>query len=289
MTSLAGYALGIEPRYRLVVTDYAPRLPLWPDDMALTIAFISDIHAGEPHMSLDRIAEIVDVTNGMGCDLVLLGGDFVASNRFVLRGYPASEWAPILGALKAPLGVYSILGNHDWWHGPFPRAQPDKARGVVQALKQAGIPVLENEAVRLRTPAGKPFWLLGLGDQLAYRVSPHHFRGVDDLPGTLARVTDDAPALLLAHEPDIFINQPEERVALTLSGHTHGGQIRLFGYSPVVPSDYGNRFAYGHVEDAGRHIIISGGLGTSIVPVRLGVPPEIVRINLGGASLRGSA
>ena len=139
------------------------------------------------------------------------------------------------------------------------------------------MPVLENRAVRIE--AGPvPFWLLGLGDQIAF---PGRGRaGVDDLPATLAQVSDDAPAILLAHEPDIFPQVPD-RVALTLSGHTHGGQVRLFGYSPLVPSRFGNRFAYGHVREGDRDIVISGGLGCSILPVRLGVPPEITVIDLG--------
>ena len=87
-------------------------------------------------------------------------------------------------------------------------------------------------------------------------------------------MTDDAPVILLAHEPDIFPDVPE-RVSLTLSGHTHGGQVRLFGYSPVVPSRFGNRYAYGHVVEDDRNLIVSGGLGFSILPVRFGVRPEI--------------
>ena len=105
------------------------------------------------------------------------------------------------------------------------------------------------------------------------------FEGVDDLPGTLAKITDDAPVILLAHEPDIFSEVPN-RVSLTLSGHTHGGQVRVFGYSPMVPSRYGNRYAYGHVVEDDRHLIVSGGLGCSILPVRIGVPPEIVMVDV---------
>jgi hypothetical protein len=81
---------------------------------------------------------------------------------------------------------------------------------------------------------------------------------------TLAQVTDAAPVILLAHEPDIFPRVPA-RVALTLSGHTHGGQVRLFGYSPMVPSRFGNRFAYGHIVEEDRHLIVSGGLGCSFL------------------------
>ena len=127
--------------------------------------------------------------------------------------------------------------------------------------------------------AGQRFWLAGIGDQLAYRLGHGRFRGVDDLPGTLAQVNTDDPVLLLVHEPDIFTRVPA-RVALTLAGHTHGGQIRLpLIWPPFVPSKYGARFAYGHVVEDDRHMIVSGGLGTSIIPARLGVPPEIVHVS----------
>ena len=137
---------------------------------------------------------------------------------------------------------------------------------------------MENDVVRL-THRGRSFWLAGLGDQIAYIRGPGRFDGVDDLPGTLAKITDNAPAILLAHEPDIFVSVPH-RIALTLAGHTHGGQVRLFGWSPIVPSRY-RRFAYGHIIENNRHMIVSGGLGCSIAPVRLGVPPEIVLVRLG--------
>jgi uncharacterized protein len=128
-------------------------------------------------------------------------------------------------------------------------------------------------------------WLAGLGDQLAYwparRFRPVPRIGVDDLKATLAKVTDDAPVILLAHEPDVAMRVPS-RVALQLSGHTHGGQVRLLGWSPVVPSRYGNKFAYGHARTA-CDVIVSGGLGCSIVPVRIGVPPEIVQVTVSAA------
>jgi predicted MPP superfamily phosphohydrolase len=89
--------------------------------------------------------------------------------------------------------------------------------------------------------------------------------------------------ILMAHEPDIFVRVPD-RVALTLCGHTHGGQVRLMGWSPVVPSAFGNRYAYGHVVEEGRHLVVSGGLGCSILPVRFGVPPEIVVVELGAVA-----
>jgi predicted MPP superfamily phosphohydrolase len=158
---------------------------------------------------------------------------------------------------------------------------------IAGLLEAAGVPVLQNRAVKLGQGAGA-FWLAGLDDQLAIGIGPMVFRGLDDLPGTLAQITDDAPVILLAHEPDIFPTVPD-RVALTLSGHTHGGQVRLFGWSPVVPSAYGNRFAYGHVRERNRDLIVSGGVGCSILPLRLGVVPEITLIEIEPPVVRASA
>src|ERR1700734_2339883 len=119
------------------------------------------------------------------------------------------------------------------------------------------------------------------GAKWAIPLGHGRFRGVDDLPLTLCRTTTDDPVLLMVHEPDIFPKVPQ-RVALTLAGHTHGGQIRVpFLWRHYVPSRYGARYAYGHVIEDDRHLIVSGGLGTSIIPARLGVPPEIVHITLG--------
>ena len=282
MTAMGAYAFGVEPAFRLRVQRYAPVPPLWPRDLALTATIIADVHVGEPYMPLRRVEEIVAAANALGSDLILLLGDYGAGHRFVTRPVSMRECAGAFRSLEAPLGVYAILGNHDWWDDLTAQAN---RRGPVIArreLEAAGIPVLENDAIRLDKD-GRPFWLLGLGDQLALLGRP--LTGVDDLDGTLARLTDDAPAILLAHEPDIFPQVPG-RVALTLSGHTHGGQVRLFGYSPIVPSGYGNRYAYGHVVENGRHLIVSGGLGTSIMPVRFGVPPEIVHLTLGGTPLQ---
>ena len=277
MAAMGAYAFGAEPAFRLRVQSYAPALPRWPRDLNLTITIIADVHVGEPYMSVRRVEEIVAAANALGSDLILLLGDYAAGHRFITRPVSVRECAGAFRHLKAPLGVYSILGNHDWWDDLT--AQKNRRGPVIarRELEAVGIPVLENDAVRLDKD-GRPFWLLGLGDQLALLGQP--VTGVDDLDGTLAKLTDDAPAILLAHEPDIFPQVPD-RVALTLSGHTHGGQVRILGYSPVVPSYYGNRYAYGHVVENDRHLIVSGGLGTSIMPVRFGVPPEIVHLTLG--------
>lgn len=278
------YATGIEP-FRQVVTSYAikpnPAAP-WPAGLRLRIAVLTDIHACEPWMSAARIAGIVAATNALQADLVVLVGDFVEGQRYVTRVVPATEWAPILSTLTAPLGVYAVLGNHDWWTDAEAQRRGKGPTIAGTALTQNGIRVLSNEAVPLATRAG-PVWLAGLEDQIAltpgWRRYGHRRPGLHDLPKTLAAVPDGAPMILLAHEPDIFAQVPA-RVALTLSGHTHGGQVRLFGWSPVVPSRYPGRYVYGHVREA-SDLVISGGLGLSIAPIRLGVPPEIVVVELG--------
>jgi uncharacterized protein len=264
------YASQIEPQ-SLVVTRYALNPTGWPVGRKLSITVIADLHAGGPDMTLTHVRQVIDTANGLKSDLVVLLGDYLAKYWFATNRVPDALWSAELARLSAPLGVWGILGNHDWWH--------DLAR-VRSGLAHVGIPLLENQAVLLGS-AGRQFWLAGIGDQLAYRLGHGRYRGVDDLPATLAQVRTDDPVLLLVHEPDIFPRVPV-RVALTFAGHTHGGQIRLPLIWPFfVPSKYGARFAYGHVVEGGRHMIVSGGLGTSIVPARLGVPPEIVRVELG--------
>jgi uncharacterized protein len=264
------YSAGIEP-FGLAVTRYAPAPANWPADRKLTITVIADLHAGGPDMLLPRVKAVIDTANTLSSDLIVLLGDFKAWYRFKTRPVADQDWAAELARLRASLGVWAILGNHDWWHD---------LQGVQDALAGVHIPVLENDAVLLGPP-GQQFWLAGLGDQLAHWIGPGRFRGVDDLPGTMARITTDDPVLLLAHEPDIFPKVPQ-RVALTLAGHTHGGQIRIpVIWKHYVPSKFGARYAYGHVIENDRHLIVSGGLGTSIIPARFGVPPEIVHLTLG--------
>jgi len=226
-----------------------------------------------------------------GTDAILLLGDYVVGHRMGKYSTPvtAGSWATELARLKAPLGVHAVLGNHDWWdqiETQHRRKGPTRA-GL--ALEAAGVPVYENRAVRL-SKDGQPFWIAGLGDQWAFwplekdyekfkREGKIGYEGVDDLPATLAQIKDDAPVILMAHEPDIFPDVPD-RVAVTLSGHTHGGQVRLLGWSPVAVS--GRKLAYGHIR-MNCDVVVSGGLGCSIMPFRIGVPPEIVLVTLGGA------
>jgi uncharacterized protein len=282
--AVSAYAVFVEPLLRQRTTRYDLSLRRWPKDLRLTVAVVADVHACRPWMDIDRIHSIVDRTNDLKPDVIVLLGDYVASmRRFVTSAVPSDEWSNALARLKAPLGVHAILGNHDWWDDQAAQARGQGPIVARIALERAGIPVYENDAVRLEK-FGQSFWLAGLGDQLAFLPSRNRMRGqigVDDLAATLNKVPDGDPVILLAHEPDILPQVPE-RVALVLSGHTHGGQVRLFGWSPVVPSRYGNRYAYGHVREQ-CDLIVSGGLGCSIMPVRFGIPPEIVLVSITGA------
>ncbi|HYA80603.1 MAG TPA: metallophosphoesterase [Methylocystis sp.] len=280
----AAYGLG-EPLFDLRVKRYAPAPKNWPPNLRLRIALIADPHACEPWMTPTHLEKIVDITNDLGADCVMLLGDYVATHPFQTPT-PPKLWAGALARLRAPLGVHAVLGNHDWWvdwhamkrHKPMPY--------TAAALLDAGVKVYRNEAVRLQKD-GRPFWVVGLDDQLAFAPVIENGRdplGAHDLSAALAQVTDDAPIILLAHEPDIFAEVPQQ-AALTLCGHLHAGQCNLFGFTPFVPREYWGKPIYGHTVDNDRHLIISGGLGCSAVPMRIGAPPEIVVVDLGGADV----
>lgn len=271
------YGFLIEPMFRLRIRRWQISPRGWTAG-PLKIAVVSDLHVGEPWLSLKRLEQVVARTNALGADLIVMLGDLPAGHRFVKKSVPTDKIAKALAGLKAPLGVHAVLGNHDWWTDRAAQARGQGPCAIAAELAAAGLGVLQNRAIKIKRPEGA-FWLAGLDDQLAIDIGRGRFRGLDDLPGTLAQITDDAPAILLAHEPDIFPQVPD-RISLTLSGHTHGGQVRLFGYSPIVPSAYGNRFAYGHIREDGRDLVVSGGIGCSILPVRLGVVPEITIIEL---------
>lgn len=273
---LGAWGFVIEPFWRLTVQHQALTPPGWPAGARLRVAALADIHACIPAMTVGRMEEIVAAANALRPDIVLLLGDYGASSRYILRRVPHAEVARTLAGLRAPLGVHAVNGNHDWWEDGRAQLRRSHVTSIARAFDAAGIGTLRNEARRLVSPGGTPFWLAGLESSWAFGPG----RGVHDLPGTLGQVTDDAPVLLLAHEPDIFPDVPD-RVSLTLSGHTHGGQVKLFGRTPFIPSAFGTRYLYGRIEEEGRTVIVSSGLGTTLAPVRFGVPPEILLVELG--------
>jgi uncharacterized protein len=228
---------------------------------SVRIAILTDLHIGSPFNDLAKLADLVEQTNAAHADVICILGDLVIQGVVGGRFVPPEQIAGELRALRSSAGVFAVLGNHDGWL--------DHAR-VKRALEQNGIPVIEESAVRIETPAG-PLWIAGISDL---------WTGVHDVHAALAAVKDDAPVILLTHNPDVFPDVPR-RVALTLAGHTHGGQVRLpFIGRPIVPSQFGQRYAAGHVIEDGRHLFVATGIGTSILPVRFQVPPAVTVLTL---------
>lgn len=260
---LGGWAFYYEPS-KLEIHRYEIALSTWPAELdGFEIALLSDLHVGSPYYGLETLGDVVERVNAEEPDLVLLAGDYVIHG--VLGGdfVPPEDIASVLGELEARHGVYAVLGNHDWWlDGPR----------VERALVESRIPVLDDEAVPI-----DGFWLVGLGDFWEDRP---------DVASALEPVEGEDPIVAFTHNPDVFPELPT-RVALTLAGHTHGGQVRLpFVGALVVPSQYGDRYAEGHIVDNGRHLFVTSGLGTSIIPVRFRVPPEVAIVRLTGRENR---
>ena len=258
---LAAWSLWFEPR-SVRVRRVELRLPRWPRVWdGFRLALVSDLHAGAPHVDLDKVAHVVGLLNDLAPDFIALLGDYVDPGVAFADPVSPEAVAARLGELRAPLGVAAVLGNHDW---------AENGPQVAEALRSAGVRVLENDAVRVtRTPT--ELWVAGVADATKRRP---------DADAALRGIPADAATLLLSHDPDVFPHVPD-RVALTLSGHTHGGQVNIpVARAKAIPSRHGARYAAGHVVEAGRHLFISRGIGTSRFPIRLGVPPEVVLLTL---------
>lgn len=247
---------------RLVVRHASVALPNWPaGNDGLRIAVLTDLHVGSPRHGIEKLRQIVAKVNSLEPDAVLILGDLViqgvVGGRFVAPEMLSVE----LGALESRLGTFAVLGNHDWWLD---------AQRVAASLEAVGITLLEDKAVDIGSARGR-FWLAGVSD---YWEGPH------DVAAALSGIPASDPVIVFTHNPDVFPDVPA-RVALTVAGHTHGGQVNipLVG-PPIVPSKFGRRYAAGHVVEDGRHLFVSTGTGTSILPVRFRVPPEITLLEL---------
>jgi uncharacterized protein len=276
--AVASYAFVIEPDFMLNIVTRKISPPNWTPGLKLRALTITDPHVVEPYMSLARWNKIIETANDLQPDIVFMLGDYVSNIKHIGTPVPVAKTAKAAAKLKAPLGTFSINGNHDWWDDTIAQTNRKGPPESQKAFEDAGIPVLTNKAVRI-VKDGLPFWVTGTDSMIAIRLGHRNFIGFAHLDETLAQVTDASPIIHLAHEPDLFMKVPP-RVSLTLSGHTHGGQVRIAGYSPIVPSSYGNRFAYGHIVENGRHLVVSSGLGCSTLPLRFGVPPEISILEL---------
>jgi predicted MPP superfamily phosphohydrolase len=258
---LAWWSLWHEPR-STAVRRRTLRLPHWPRALdGLTVAVVADLHTGAPHVDLDRVDRIVARLNREQPDLVALLGDYADPTVALGDRVEPDRVAERLARLRAPLGRFAVLGNHDWVH---------HGRRMPRALGDHGIAVLENGAVRV-DGAAAPLWVAGVAD--AMTRDPR-------LGAALGAIPDGDPVLLLSHHPDVFPHVPD-RVALTLSGHMHGAQVDV----PVVrdlvtPSQHGARYADGHQVEGGRHLFVSAGVGTSRLPIRFRARPEIVLLRL---------
>jgi predicted MPP superfamily phosphohydrolase len=251
----------IEPN-RLVVRQETINIQSWPIELSgLRIAVIADIHAGSAFIDEAKMQRIVAETNQMKPDLIVLLGDYMITSRFYKHPIPPETTAGILKDLSAPLGVYAVLGNHDGWF---------QAERVRAALEQNGLRVLNNEILQIKFREGS-FWLAGLADL---------WTGEQRIGNTLAAIPKDSAIIAMTHNPDIFPTLPPS-VSILLAGHTHGGQVNLpiIG-RPIVPSKFGQRYAAGHVFENGHHLFVTTGIGTSILPVRFRVTPEIVILTI---------
>lgn len=260
---LVGWMTEVEPRWVDVTRPQAVIAGLDPAWDGLRVAVLTDVHHG-PWMSRQRVAQLVALANAQQPDVVVILGDVVhRSPRYV-----APVWQE-LGQLRAPLGVYAVLGNHDHWEG----------EGAARAaMRAAGITDLEGRSVRLERGAAK-LRLVGAGDLMETRPQ---------LREAMGEVAPDELAIVITHNPDLFEQQHDARARLWLAGHTHGGQVYLpWIMRPWIPSLYGPKYRAGFVSREGCQIYVSRGLGCITPPVRLNCRPELPLVELRAAPAAG--
>ncbi len=271
----------LAPNMRFRVQRWTIESPLWGARPPLRIGVISDLHWGFAHVSTPWVARVKARLMALAPDLIVFLGDISAGSNETARIANVTPGAASLAGLDAPLGTYAVLGNHDWHDDLDAQARRSGPVFAVPLLEAAGFQVLSNAALR---PGREDIWLAGLESQQAFKGGKGEPKriGADDLGAIRSAAPGEDPIILLAHEPDIFPDIDDPRIVLTLSGHMHAGQLRPFGRALYAPSRHGTRFDYGHFEEAGRHLIVSGGLGCSTVPLRIGIVPEITLIECRG-------
>jgi predicted MPP superfamily phosphohydrolase len=222
----------------------------------LRIAVIADLHAGAPYIDDKKVERIVSMTNASRPDLILLVGDYVVGGVPGGKHMSIEHIAGLLKPLAAPIGVYAVLGNHDHWeNGP----------AITDSLRKAQIIPISNASFGVTFRRDK-LYVAGIDDYVTHHSNP---------AAALKAVPADRRAICFTHSPDVFPLLPDKCI-LTIAGHTHGGQVNLplLGRL-VVPSKYGQRYAAGLRRDGSKYIFVSTGVGTSMIPIRFGVPPEI--------------
>lgn len=256
------WAFVIEPN-RVIVNQTEIKIAAWPAPFAhLKIAAISDLHAGMRFINEAKLEKVVEMTNATEPDLIVLLGDFISRDKDEKLRMTPETIADKLKGLRAKYGVYAVLGNHDW--------NFDGER-VRRALEGAGIHVLENDVAQIQKD-GQTLWLLGVPD--------FWMRQPIDIRPALAKINAPGPIIALTHNPDVFPTLPPN-IILTLAGHTHGGQVNIPFYGrPIVPSQYGERYAAGYIQENNRHLFVTTGIGTTGLAVRFRVPPEIAVLTI---------
>jgi predicted MPP superfamily phosphohydrolase len=261
-------AYGVAGAYRVELQRYTYADPqVSPAFDGLRIVLITDIHRGA-FFSEGRVARLVDRVNAMKADLIVLGGDYVYGNT----DYEASCFSE-LARLQAPLGCYAVLGNHDY--GTPQRDETTDAEDpslALEAISATPIELLDNRAV----------WIEKDGERLRLGGVSDYQMGDPRLTPTLVGTTAEDLVILVSHNPDYAETLPTGAVDLVLSGHTHGGQVTLFGgYAFYLPSDYGQKYRTGVVQNGSTTVIVSNGIGSSTVPpIRFFAPPQIVEVTL---------
>lgn len=243
-----------------VVRRLTIKLPDWPGDAPpMRLVLMSDLHVAGPETPPSRLARVVGQVNALHPDLVLIAGDFVTEKRTATTLYGADAAIAPLAGLHPRIGTFAVLGNHDHWLD---------AKTVRAALAKARVTVLDNSAVRVG-----PLAIGGVDDDSTHQA---------DVPGVVAAFSRiGGVPVLLSHSPDIFPQVPRN-VPLTLAGHTHCGQIILPLYGPLATaSRHGTRYFCGLVQEGGKRLVVTAGIGTSILPFRLGAAADVWVIELG--------
>jgi predicted MPP superfamily phosphohydrolase len=262
--SLAGFSAALIEPHRPVVERVEVVLRRLPRELdGLTIAHLSDFHY-DSAASAGVIRAAVEITNGLAPDVVVLTGDYVTLSPFQSRFLGAEDSKPcaqVLGDLHAPMGVFGVLGNHDFATEP---------RLVTRSLEARGITMLRNFNLRIER-SGARLWIAGVDDVLG---------GGARLDQALQGIPRDEATVLLAHEPDYADTVISSAVDLQLSGHSHGGQVRL----PLVGAPYlpylARKYPWGLREIGRLKLYTSRGVGTIFLPVRFNCPPEVTLLTL---------
>lgn len=246
----------------LVERDYTLEVPHWSAQCeGLRVDLVSDLHTGSPNNGVDKLDRLVRRLVESDSQAVLMAGDYVILSVFLGTYIPADVIAEHLRPLTARKPVYAVLGNHDWWKD---------GHKVRAALEGAGVTVLEDQAQPVEFGDCR-LWVVGVGD---LTDAPH------DVAKAFSGVTGERPALAITHNPNLFPQLPA-RASLVVAGHTHGGQIAFPGIgAPGLWNHLDGRYPEGHFVEDGRHLFVTSGIGTSILPIRFGVPPEISRLTL---------